>query len=159
MEHKLIDEFFDVDIENGKFYWKKVSKHHPDLLGKEAGCLGGDYWIIQINKQKIKRGRLLFFYINKRFPNPCIDHINGIKYDDRISNLREVTLQQNNWNHKTRKKQTSLPMGIRMVRGKYQARISINKKTIYLGVYSSIEKASQIYKEERIKLYGQYSGY
>ncbi len=154
-----LKELFDIDIQNGKFFWKKPSKYHSNLIGKEAGFASKDYWIIKINKKAYKRGRLIFLYANGKFPEPCIDHINGIKTDDRLINLREATITQNNWNHKFRKKSNNLPMGIRFQSNKFIARISHNKNQIHIGSFEKLNDAVNAYKQKRIELYGQYSGY
>lgn len=154
-----LKDMFHIYPETGKIYWKNPPKNHPDLMGKEAGFDSGTYWVIKVNKKAQKRSRLIFFIANGRFPSPCIDHINGIKTDDRIANLREATVMQNNWNHKNRVKTTDLPMGIRKNGNKFVARISHNKKQITIGTFENLIEASNVYKEKRIELYGQYSGY
>lgn len=161
---ELIEYSFDFDLENGKIYWKNVSKHHNRLNGKEAGMARkgkGDkyYWVIKLNGKAYKRSRLIYFYIHGRFPSPCIDHINGNSLDDRPSNLREATVTQNSWNHKGRKKKSDLPMGIRKQCNKYIARISYNKKQIIIGSFDDIETANAAYKNKRIELYGNFCGY
>lgn len=159
-----IDYFFNVDLINGKFYWKNVSKHHLEKNGKEAGHeqknkSGKSYWVIKVNKITYKRGRLLFFYINGYFPTPCVDHINGNSLDDRPENLRQASILENSWNHKGRKKKSKLPMGVRLCNKKYMARISYKKETIYIGVFESPELAYQAYKLKRMELYGKFSGF
>lgn len=158
-----LDELFFIDLKNGKMYWKKPTKYHPDLIGKEAGCSPLQkklrYWVIKINGKTYKRGRLLFLYKYNKFPSPCIDHIDGNSLNDCINNLREASLQENNWNHRTRKKSTLLPMGIRKINTGYVARIAFNKKTIHLGTFLTVEEAEQEYKKKRVELYGKFAGY
>jgi hypothetical protein len=158
-----LDELFFVDLNNGKMYWKKPTKYHPDLAGKEAGCnrqyKNSGYWVIKIDGKAYKRSRLLFFYKHNKFPSPCVDHIDGNSLNDCIHNLREASLLENSWNHRTRKKSTSLPMGIRQTKTGYVARIAFKKKTIHLGVFLTVEDAEKAYKQKRIELYGRFSGY
>jgi len=155
-----LENLFDIDVENGKIFWKNPPKNHSDLIGKEAGfSTNNDYFRIKINGKSYRRGRLIFLYAYKRFPFPCIDHINGIKTDDRLKNLREATVTQNNWNHKFRKKTSNLPMGIKKNKNRFVARISYNKKPINIGSFKTLEEAHQAYKLKRIELYGEYSGY
>lgn len=156
-------EILDFDSETGKFYWKNPPKYHPDLKGLEAGMSrkGGHkaYWVIKINKIARKRGRLVFLVMNGRWPCPCIDHINGDSLDDKPNNLREATVTQNAWNHKTRRKTTNLPMGVRTLGDRFAARISINKKHLFLGVFDTPELAADVYIAKRKELYGEFSGY
>lgn len=156
----LLDHLFSY--KDGKFFWKNPSKHHKDLVGKEAGSTqpanGKLYVTIQINGEKVRRGRLVFFYINGKFPDPCIDHINGDSTDDRPENLRQATYTQNAWNHKTRAKVKNLPMGVRLTpKGRFSARISYYKKLITLGTFDTPEEAHQVYLGKRRELYGEFA--
>lgn len=154
---------FDICPNTGKFFWKNVSKHHKSLNGKEAGCIqktvsGKKYHVIKINGKKYKRGRLMFFYVFKNFPKPCVDHINGNSLDDRIENLREASILENAWNHKNRKKTSKLPMGIRLTKNnKYQARISFMGKLLHLGIFENVEDAHNCYQLKRKELYGKFA--
>ena len=164
MDKSLLDFLFDIDLKNGKFYWKNVSKYHKNLNGKEAGaersCKNGKkYWVIKINNKAYKRARLIFLFLNGRFPFPCVDHIDGNSLNDNPENLREATVTQNSWNHKGRKKTTNLPMGIRKVKDRYVSRISVNKKHIHIGTFVNLNEALESYKNARIKYYGEFNGY
>jgi hypothetical protein len=154
---------FDVDFETGEFFWISPPKYHKDLIGKRAGCIqpshnGKLYWVIQIDGIKYRRGRLMFLLTHGCFPSPCLDHINGNSLDDRPSNIREATITQNAWNHKTRKRKIKLPMGVRNTKnGNYEARISCNKKQIHLGCYHTPEEAHTVYMSKRKELYADFS--
>lgn len=61
-----------------------------------SGSLDKDgYLIIKIKGKQYKAHRLVFAYFNGRFPEREIDHINRIRTDNRIENLRECTRTQN----------------------------------------------------------------
>lgn len=145
----------------GVFYWIDPPMGHSNLLGEEAGSIQNGlkkYHAIQIDGVKYKRSRLAFLYMMGRWPSDCIDHINGNSLDDRWDNLREATITQNAWNHKSRKKQSELPMGVRInANGKYSARIGVNKKQIQLGTFDTLTKAHQAYLAAREKYFGQFA--
>ena len=71
------------------------------------------YLIIKYKGKQYKSHRLCWMYINKKMPSNVIDHINGIRTDNRIENLRDVDVLINAQNH-TKKK---------------------NDKTGYVGIY------------------------
>jgi hypothetical protein len=157
-----LDNLFDVYPNEGKFVWKNASKYHQDMNGKEAGFCQANrkkqYWVIKINNIPYKRGRLMYFYVNGKFPSPCVDHINGNSLDDRIENLRQATVIENAWNHKKRKRSVNLPMGIRsMANGKFQARIGYKSKQIHLGVFETVDEAKKVYELKRKELYGEFA--
>lgn len=155
-----------VDVEAGIATWIDATKHHRNLNGRNAGSArnGGrnkKYWHIKIDGVAYKRSHLVFLAAYGRWPELHIDHIDGDSLNDKLSNLREATQTQNAWNHKTRSKKSSLPMGVRTVAssGRYQARIACNKKMIHLGAFDTPEQASAVYQQKRKELFGEYSGY
>lgn len=148
--------------ETGEFIWISPPKNHPDLYLKPAGSPVSSrkktYWAIQIDGKKYKRGRLAILFSTGNLPD-VVDHINGDSTDDRISNIRAATVIQNSWNHKTRAKKSSCVMGIRQLKnGKFQARISCNKKHISLGTFGSEADANSAYKAARKSYFGEFHG-
>lgn len=161
---ELVLDRLRLDPDTGRFYWRKPPKGHPRLQGAEAGSprvnrREKSYWVIKINGTPWNRSRLVFLVLNGRWPEPCIDHINGDSLDDRPCNLREVTVTQNAWNHKGRRKLSPLPMGVRATKTGFAARISHNKNHLSLGVFGTQEEASAAYVAKRKELFGEFSGY
>ena len=159
---ETIDERLSVDINAGKAYWVDATKYHNRLNGSEAGCprksgAGKLYWHIKINGAAYRRSAIVFAVANGYWPSLTIDHINGNSLDDRAINLREATITQNAWNHKGRSKSSGLPMGIRKLGEKYQARIAVNKKTIYLGMHATAEAALSVYLQAGRTHFGEFA--
>ena len=69
-----------------------------------------------------------------------IDHINGLRDDNKIVNLRSVTKSENQWNRLTAKGYTR-----HKKYNKWQAQIKINNKVIYLGLFTSEQEARNAY--------------
>lgn len=159
-----LHEIFRLDSETGRIYWIKPTKYHPRMAGKEAGSMqkrknGKTYCAISLNGKKMKRGRIVFYMTHGFWPSPCIDHINGDSTDDRPINLRQATIEQNAWNHKSRAKQSSLPMGVRLIKssGNYEARIIFKKKAYHLGAFKTPDEASLVYLAKRKELFGEFA--
>ena len=118
-------------------------------------CINQGYYVCGITiygKIKIcKKHRLVYKLHNPDWDifdsstNNHIDHINGIRDDNRIENLRVVTNQQNQHNHTKAKGYTIIPSG------KYQAKIRVNNKTISLGTYDTEDEAHQAYLKAKLK--------
>lgn len=84
-----------------------------------------------------------------------IDHINRNRLDNRKCNLRVVSLHQNSLNKSVAKNNETGFIGVRKrENGKYQARITLNRKTYNLGTFDTIEEAIEARKigEEKIFL-------
>lgn len=146
----------------GVFYWIIPPWNHPELLGEKAGTEQESgskfYHTIQIDSVKYRRGRLAFLYMEGRMPRETIDHINGNSLDDRWANLREATVTENAWNHKTRAKIASTAMGVRIAKsGMFVARIGVNGRQISLGSFATEIEASAAYQQARGKYFGQFA--
>lgn len=154
-----------VDVDSGIVTWIDATKHHANINGNEAGSPRGgsrngkSYWHIKINGIAIKRSHIVFLFATGSWPKQQIDHINGNSLDDRLCNLREVTVTQNAWNHKTRAKKEKTPMGVRKTAsGRFQARIACNKEQIAIGVFDTEKEAHNAYLSKRKELFHEYSG-
>lgn len=158
-----ISESLLVDVSRGTAVWKAPSKFHRSLTGCDAGGPrrshnGKFYWVIRLDGRTLKRGHLVFFIANGKWPEPVLDHRNGDSLDDRLDNLREATITQNAWNHQKRAKREPLPMGVRRTKlGRYQARLGFNKRSISIGIFATAESAADAYRAKRKEMYGEFA--
>lgn len=84
--------------------------------------------------------------VHGSWPRGQVDHINGIKDDNRLCNLRDVSININNQNKRLpfANSHTGV-LGVGMLNGKYRARIRVNGKRKHLGDFETIEDASNAY--------------
>ncbi len=84
-----------------------------------------------------------------------IDHINGVRNDNRICNLRDATPQINMQNKKTAHKNNKLGiLGVSKRKdGKFQAQIKSNGERFHLGVFNTADDASAAYWARKIKIH------
>ena len=87
-----------------------------------------------------------------------IDHIDHNPLNNCRSNLRICTQQQNCMNRGKTERNKSGVIGVYWFKSseKWRARINLNNKDIYLGLFDSLEEASKARKEAEIKYYGDY---
>lgn len=149
MTHKELKERLHYDPLTGIFTWIKANKQ---FLGKKAGYLNQEYIKIKLNKGYLAH-RLAWLYVYGEFPTDCIDHINGIKTDNRISNLRDVSNQTNMKNQKRRNTNKSGITGVfwHKTNKMWTSTISVNYKQIHLGSFSTKEDAISARKTAEIK--------
>ena len=88
-----------------------------------------------------------------------VDHINHVGTDNRRCNLRLCTYIQNQQNSSARKGCTSKYKGVYWNKGsnKWMARIKLNGKLIYLGIYRDEAIAARAYDRHAIKLFGEFA--
>jgi hypothetical protein len=108
------------------------------------------YGYIQVGyrKKMYKAHRLIWAMVYGEFPQGHIDHINGVRHDNRIENLRVVTHQQNVHNQQRKNKRNkSGYVGVCWNKraAKWQAGIHVNGSYRYLGVFSTPEEAHAAY--------------
>lgn len=111
------------------------------------------YWNPRTNK------RILLHRLIMNAPKGLyIDHINGNKSDNRKCNLRFATAQQNQFNRKLGKDNTSGFKGVsRRGKNSWEAGIKKDRKTTYLGCFSTPEDAHQAYINAAKEMFGEYA--
>lgn len=85
-----------------------------------------------------------------------VDHIDRDGLNNRLSNLRICTRAENLHNGKIKRTNTSGFKGIRKNHGKWEARMRINGKNKYLGIFAKKEDAAEAYKKYAIKKHGEF---
>lgn len=88
-----------------------------------------------------------------------VDHINSNRLDNRKSNLRTCSPQENTWNKSFQPRNKTKLKGVRFEpdRGKYLAKIGYNGKTYNLGRYNCAEDAAMAYRLAAKKFHGEFS--
>lgn len=153
-----LQSILDYNPNNGIFRWKVDLPRMCTKVGAIAGSIGSRYANIQINNKRYQIHRLAWLYVYGIFPPQMLDHINGNKLDNRISNLREATLSQNQFNTKINKLNTTGFKGVRRTNRKtpYTASIRINKKIVHLGVFNTPEEAHKAYCKAAKEIHGEF---
>ena len=151
MESMNIDylkTLLSYDPEKGLICW--LAKGKGRIKKKESGTLLSNGYVgICIGKKRFLAHRIAWAIYNNKWPEDQIDHINGIKTDNRICNLREATNSQNGKNLPISKSNKSGCKGVcfETFSNKWKAYIRINYKTISLGRFSDFDEAVKIRKE------------
>lgn len=152
-----LKEFLSYDPETGVFVWKKVRKYaHAINVGDEAGSINNDGYVgIKFNKGRYAAHRLAWFFTYGVMPTQHIDHINGVKTDNRICNLREVSHAENCRNTTKPKHNKSGYVGVSWNKhaGKWAAVIRADGKNHHLGLFVDPEEAHLVYLKAKSELH------
>jgi len=113
--------------------------------------------------KKVMAHRLIWLYMTGAWPERQIDHINGVKTDNRWANLRQVTPSENCQNKpRARSDSQNGLMGVRKTakkngrwNGKWCARIAVpgGKRISLKGSYATPEEAHAVYLEAKRRLH------
>lgn len=136
-------EFLSYDPEAGVFLWKAVPSQRVKV-GSVAGSRNGNgYWKIGLDGRKHYAHRLAWLFVHGEWPADEIDHVNGIRDDNRLTNLRQATHAENCQNLSMNGKNRSGHPGVSWCARdrKWRADIKIHGRTRYIGYYDSIEDA------------------
>ena len=112
-----------------------------------------DYGFIRIDNKLYPAHRLAFLYMTGLMPKNHVDHINGVRGDNRWVNIRDVTPQENQKNVGLQKNNTSGIVGVRWNKNskKWVATIKHNYKDIYLGQFDNVSDATSARKLAEVK--------
>lgn len=150
---------------SGKLYWKNRPREHfqadhrwktfvNNCAGKEAGNNKSTGYIsIQIDGRRYMAHRLAWLIAHGRWPESDIDHINGVRTDNRLINLRKASRTDNAKNRAVRNDNTSGMTGVywdKSVR-KWKAEIWLNGKRKNIGRFLTYEDAAAKRKEAEVR--------
>ena len=122
---------------------------------REAGSAqkytgGKIYRSIRLNDTPLLGHRLIWKLVTSQEPPFIIDHRDGDGLNNRWSNLRAATERQNRFNSLGRERKIdSLPKGVFWLHDgpRYRASITLNRKNIHLGCFSTAEEAHKAYRD------------
>ena len=130
--------------------------------GKPAGDVYasyGGYVMVNIGGTPYRAHRLAWAIVNGSWPKGMLDHANRDRGDNRWANLREATPSQNLANKRVRKDSRSGVKGATWhpASGTWRARISVDGRTIALGLHDTAELAGAAYMSAALRYHGEFA--
>lgn len=146
-EIHVLRQLLRYDPRTGLLFWKE-RKSCPQFSARYAGkealtSVRHGYRYGEIFNKPVSAHRVAFTIYYGKHPNGEIDHINGDRSDNRISNLRDVTRTINARNMKKSVANKSGVTGVSFYKAsaKWQSRIMANGKYLHLGYFDNFEDA------------------
>ncbi len=142
-------EILHYDPETGIFT-RKVRTAQRHQVGDRAcgNPVKAGHLRVAFDGEKYLAHRLAWLYIYGEWPKKYIDHINGDPADNRIANLRDVSLKTNSENQRRcRRDNQAGVLGIHQAANgiDWVARIQIDGKGYYLGTFETQKEAQAAY--------------
>lgn len=159
LTQKRVREMFHYDPETGHLTRRITSG------GQKAGTIAGcststaGYIRVRVNDKKYLAHRLIWLHQTGALPGgKHIDHINGDGTDNRWQNLRLVTPVENGYNTTKGRDNKSGFKGVSWNSrlNKWIARISVDKRPVYVGVFDDPSEAGAAVRAVRERLHGDY---
>lgn len=154
---EYVQSILNYDEDTGIFTCKKP--RGSKRVGDIAGSITYEGYIrITIDFREYRAHRLAWLYTYGKWPNNSIDHINRIRSDNRICNLRDATVQENKYNTGRISSNTTGFRGVSLYKrtGKYQAKIRIDGNRVHLGYFNTAEEASIAYEAAAKLNFGEF---
>jgi hypothetical protein len=159
---KRVKELLHYDQETGVFYWL-ADRSIKTKAGDRAGslCPTTKYIRIIIDHKRVKAHRLAWFYSYGEWPG-LLDHEDGVKSNNKLSNLRECSTSENAENQGRFSSNKLGARGVQFKAGRskpYQAKITVCGKIRTLGHYATVSEASDAYMAAKKEYHSFYSGH
>lgn len=159
ISQEKLKKILSYNKDTGIFRWNLNSSKNVEI-GDIAGMLNKcGYILIGIDGRTFLAHRLAIIYVH----GDCIDdyevdHINNVRHDNRICNLRLATPSENQFNRGIQRNNTSGIKGVTWSnsRKKWMARCSVRGKNHYLGRYDDVKLAEKAVVEFRRKAHGEF---
>lgn len=107
------------------------------------------YRIVMVGGKEYRAHRMAWFLTHGKWPEGDIDHINRVRDDNRLVNIRDVTRSENLRNRRPHKEKPSKSPGVycHSPTGRWYAKLKLGiRKYQYLGFYATKELATECHE-------------
>lgn len=146
-----IRAIFDYSAEDGLLRTKIARRGAP--AGMVSGFVGpSGYLYVMVDRSVLRAHRVIWAHVHGAWPERFIDHINGVRTDNRICNLRVVDIATNTQNQRraqSRSKSGLLGVSWSKHQNKWRAFIGVDGKRKALGSFDSDQEAHEAYLQAK----------
>ena len=156
LRYEEVAKLFTYDRETGVLYWRIRDRNtiRRNYVASPSEGTKDGYRQVSIKGKVYMEHRIIMVLCFGHIPeNAEIDHINHVRDDNRLCNLRFVTGSENSRNKSVSSRNTTGVTGVYFYKGlqKYVARISVDWKIIHLGYFETLEEAAAARAEANVK--------
>ena len=151
LDNKIKDRL-TYDPESGDLTWLKIEEkdrhdksYNTKNEGNRAGYLHKEsgYYYVGVAGKALRLHRVAWFLHYGVWPKQGLDHINRVRSDNKITNLRDVSRKENQRNLSKANNNNSGVTGVCMRKdnGRWKAQIQVDGRSIHLGYFENIKDA------------------
>jgi hypothetical protein len=148
---ETIRAMFDYDPATGYLTWSQNRSNRR--RGQRAGCLDpSGYRVLTLLRCHFMEHRVVWQYVHGEEPECILDHINGVRDDNRIENLRLTNDRMNGLNKEEHRAGSQPGTRFNKRDNHWESRIKIKGRKVHLGSYKTKEEASARYMDAVAKI-------
>lgn len=157
ISHSRLKELFDYSPDGG--FIRKVVLNRRSKVGEYvygfSDRLGYKY--ASVDSKTYPMHRLIWAWHGHEESE--LDHVNRIRSDNRIENLRPASRCQNMWNKGKQSNNTSGVKGVCWKKDKdaWSVRLGVEGRRLHIGYFKEIELAELVAIEARAKYHGSFA--
>lgn len=137
-----ISSWLSYSPDTGAFVWERSPKPGVNAGDKAGSVTRAGYRRIQLGGRSYRANRLAWLLVTGTWPSGVVDHFDGDRLNDRIGNLRDVSVAENSQNrHGAQRNNKTGILGVCRVGNGYRASIQVNGKKKHIGTFSTPELA------------------
>jgi hypothetical protein len=155
LSSKYLHELFEH--RDGTLFWR-VNRGKA-RAGEKAGCIGNRGYVVIVVNGKQRMAHRLVWIMHGKEPVPMLDHIDGDQRNNRIENLRSITVSQNQRNTKLRKDSTSGIKGVSWIstRKRWSGQVWHKGRLYRAGDFHDKDECAAAVRELRESLHGEFA--
>jgi hypothetical protein len=157
---ECVSSLLEYHAEIGIFLRRKDTR--GARAGQIAGCSARNgYVMIRVADGAYLAHRIAWLLSYGEWPDGVIDHINGVRSDNRLANLRLCSTSENLRNAKLRSDNTSGVKGIYWNKklSSWQVHVKDGGRTVYGGIYKDLDDAKRAVMQLRERLHGEFANH
>ena len=154
LTQERVRELFDYDPETGDLIRRHATKGY-DAGRRISRRNDRGYLVTTVETKTYRVHHLVWLWHTGELPRE-VDHINRVKHDNRIENLRTCDHRPNCGNSSERRPGYK---GVSYCKatGRWKAQIGVNYKNRHLGRYDTPEEAALAYNDAAVEEFGEFA--
>lgn len=160
LSFERVNELLQYDPVSGTMTWR-VTRGGSAAIGAVAGSPNQwGLWRVTIDRRRYSMTRVIWLMMTGDWPTAEVDHRDTDRRNNAWSNLRSATRVQNEGNKRPYKNNKTGLKGVSssgQIKKPYRAAITVDKRSVFLGTFTTAEEAHEAYMKAAIERFGEFA--